>query len=501
MGIDIGTTGCKASLFHEEGRLLSTAYREYAMEQSRAGAFELNPQTVWEAVRDCLAETLHDASILDREVAALCISSLGEAVVPVGRNGEALENAMLYTDERGREQAGQLEEAIGGERVMEITGVPLHAMFSLPKMMWIKQNKPQLYDDVWKFMCFGDYMAFLLTGVSAMDYTLASRTMAFNVTTKTWDSKLLTASGVDRDKLPELVQSGGVIGSVRDKLARELGFVGKSPVVAAGGHDQACAALGAGILSGNEAVDGIGTVECITPAYSAPVVNGVMLRHHFNCAPHVVEGLYLTYAFNFTGGSLLRWYRDQFGSMAEAEARKQGIGVYEYLNATAAKAPTDLLVVPHFAGSGTPTMNPDAKGVIYGLTFNTDASQLYRALLEGVTYEMRYNMDCLKDAGIAVHSLRAVGGGAKSDLWLQIKADIMNQPIRKLDISEAGTIGTMLLAGKAAGIYSSYEEAVELLVKPVGTFEPNPVNGALYEERYEQYKRLSKAVEVMCTYN
>lgn len=497
MGLDVGTTGCKASLFDEEGTLLADAYKEYAMEQPAQGYYELDPQLVWKSVRQVITSVMK--SVPDgqaREVKALAVSSLGEAVVPVDANGQVLANAILYMDRRGREQAAFLERTIGRERTMEITGVPLHPMFSLPKAMWIKQNQPDVYARTWKFMLFGDFIGYRLTGRSAIDYSLASRTMALNVSDKRWDDSLFAAADIEMSKFPDLVASGEPIGEVRNDIARELGLQTHTLVVA-GGHDQACAALGAGVISSHSAIDGIGTVECITPAYSAPALNAKMAESQFNCAPHVVDGLYLTYAFNFTGGSLLRWYRDNFGKAAEAEARKLGVSVYDYLGSAAATSPTDLLVIPHFAGSGTPSMNPEAKGTIHGLTLGTSASELYRALLEGVTYEMRYNAECLKEAGIAIHALKAAGGGSRSDLWLQIKADIMKLPIERLNVGEAGTMGSIILAGIAAGIYRSVQEAVQALVKSVQTFEPGQANVARYDERYERYRKLSMAISSM----
>jgi len=491
MGLDIGTTGCKASLFDEEGLLLASAYQEYPMEHPSPGLYEINPLKVWQAVQRVIAEVT--LAVPERRVSALSISSFGETVVPVDASGQVLGQAILYMDPRGREQARRLEQRIGKERTMEITGVPLHPMFSLPKVMWIRQHQPELYERVWKFMPFGDYIAYVLTGICVSDYTLASRTMAFNVARKKWDEEMFEAAGIEMDRFPDLIRSGQPIGTVRADVARTIGLAPDTLVVA-GGHDQATAALGAGILSTHQAVDGIGTVECITPAYASPVLGPEMLSFQYNCAPHVVEGLYLTYAFNFTGGSILRWYRDHLAPAAEAEAQRLGLGVYDYLNSHAPAHPTGLLVIPHFAGSGTPYMNPEAKGTLYGLTLETTATEIYRALMEGVTYEMRYNVECLAKAGIRIDSLRAVGGGAKSDLWLQIKADIMNLPIEKLNVTEAGTMGNIILAGKAAGIYRSYEEAVGKLVRPVRTFEPGEPNRTIYEDRYETYKKLSRAI-------
>jgi len=490
MGLDIGTTGCKCAIFDEAGNRLAASYREYALEQPAPGHYELNPEHVWQSVQHVIREA---ASQVSDAIRALSISSLGEAVVPVNRNGETLSNAILYMDVRGIEEAQRLEGRIGSERTMALTGVPLHAMFTLPKLMWIKKHQPELYRQTWKFMPFGDFIAFKLSGACVTSYSLASRTMALDIAAKAWAPEMFEAAALRDGLLPDLVPSGRTIGQVRRNLAESLGL-GTEPLVVAGGHDQACAALGAGILDDLQAIDGSGTVACITPTYSSPVLHPRMLEYQFNCAPHVVEGRYVTYAFNFTGGSLLKWYRDQFGSRGEAEAHNRGMSFYDYMNATATADPAGLIVVPHFAGSGTPAMDPQAKGVIHGLTLNTGPSQLYRALMEGVTYEMRVNMECLEEAGICIETLRAVGGGAKSDLWLQIKADIMNRPIEKLNVSEAGTLGTIMLAGKATGAYASFEEAAELLVKPVKTFVPTEPNRGRYDELFAKYKRLSEAL-------
>ncbi|UVI28275.1 FGGY-family carbohydrate kinase [Paenibacillus spongiae] len=487
IGLDVGTTGCKSTLFDQDGRMLSSAYREYPLENPQPGYYELNPIRVWNEVQSVIEETMADYPGI--QVQALCISSLGETFVPVDRSGNALSSGVLYTDPRGKDQAARLEQLFGKQRIMELAGVPLHPMFSLPKMMWIKENQPEVYARTWKFMLFGDYIAYLLTGISTCNHSLASRTMAFNVSRLEWESSLIDGAGIDRSQFPDLIRPGEVIGQVRMEAAQRLGLH-KNTLVVAGGHDQACAALGAGIMRDHQAIDGIGTVECITPAYSSPVLNDRMLAYQFNCAPHVIEGMYLTYAFNFTGGSLLKWYRDHWGQAAEIESRKSNMNVYDYLSSTAPAAPTDLLVIPHFAGSGTPFMNPEDRGMIYGLTLDTDAGQLYRSLLEGVTYEMRNNLECLSAAGIPIDMLRAVGGGSKSDLWLQIKADIMNRPIERLNMNEAGTVGAIMLAGKAAGVYRSFEEAADVLVKPDRTFYPDQTNVDIYCERYEKYKKL-----------
>jgi len=487
MGLDIGTSGCKCTLFDETGNILAAASHSYTAIRSHAGHSELNPLDVWSAVKLVIANSLKANTSC--EVKAITISSFGEAVIPIGQRGEVLGNSMLYTDVRGQEEAELLSEQLGAARMMELTGIPIHSMYSISKVMWMKKQKPELYNKTSMMMQFGDYISYKLTGIARIDHSLASRTMAFNLTSRSWDSTIMAAAGIDAELFSAPIPSGDIIGHVHRQAAQDTGLT-TSTLVVAGGHDQACAALGAGIIKEGQAMDGIGTVECIAAAFSRPVLSDEMRRYHYNCGPHVLKDLYLTYAFNVTAGSLLHWFKESFAEAERLEAQRTGIPVFELLNQKAADEPTDLLVMPHFAGSGTPHMNTSAKGLIYGLTLSTEPKHIYRALMEGITYDMLYNLDCLNTAGVKVDTLRAVGGGAKSALWMQMKADIMNRKVETLHVSEAGTLGAAILAGVAAGIYATSEEAVEQLVKVKAEFYPDPSRATIYAEHYQRFRSL-----------
>jgi len=243
-------------------------------------------------------------------------------------------------------------------------------------------------------------------------------------------------------------------------------------------------------------MDCMGSVECIAPIFDNNVYLKIISENNFPCVPFL-KGKYTTYAFNFTGGSLLKWYRDNFGYEEVLEAEKLSKSAYEVFNEKASSKPTEILILPHFAGTGTPYMDPYGKGAIIGLDFNTSKSVIYRALLEGITYEMKYNVECLKEAGIEIEELRACGGGARSDLWLQIKADIMDKKVVALDIDEAGTLGTTILAGVALRIYPSLEVAIEKLVKVKKEFYPNQENVEFYKKNYKKYKRVYNAIKLI----
>jgi len=267
-------------------------------------------------------------------------------------------------------------------------------------------------------------------------------------------------------------------------------------VAVTGGHDQPCNALGSGIIKEGMAAYGVGTVECITPAFERRPENiEAMLRNNFTCYPHVAPGLQVTLAFNFTGGSLLKWYRDTFGEMEKQEAERRGVDPYEVILSDLPEAPAHSMILPHFTMTGTPYFDAHSKGVLLGLTLGTTKADIVKAILEGLTFEMKLNVALLEQAGVAIQSMRITGGGAKSRTWIQLKADIMGKPIASLYASEGTSVGTAILAGLAIGEYSSVEEAVARYVKVREVFEPDREKQALYEQRFEIYKDVYPAVK------
>lgn len=492
LGLDIGTTGCKATIFDYQGNVRATAYREYALENPRPGWEELNPDKVWQSVKEVIKESV--SGYRGTEIKAISVSSFGEAAVPVDRKGNILHNSIMYVDKRGEEEVGYLREKLGEEKVLQITGAAIHPMYSIGKLMWLKEHHYDVYQKTWKFLLYAEFILYKLGADPCINYTLAARTLAFDVTKLEWSDEILDCAGIDKDKLPEPVQSGTVVGEVSKTIAEELGLP-QGVLLVAGGHDQPCAALGAGIIRSHLAVDGMGTTECITPAFDRPIISDKMAESNFVCVPHVKEDMYVTYAFTFTGGSILKWYRNNFGFEERQEAEKKGLDVYDLLIGKAAKEPTDIFILPYFAGTGTPYMDTGATGMILGLTQETTKGEVIRAILEGITYEMVFNLECLERAGIEIEELRAVGGGAKSEFWLQLKADMMGKKVVSLNVSEAGTLAVAMLAGTASGVYKSLEDAVDKLVKVKKEFYPDEKLHQIYMEKYQTYKKIYPALK------
>ena len=314
---------------------------------------------MWNAICTVLREV--SAQVADDPPRALSISALGEAFTPVDEQGEFLYNTIVSPDARAVDQAERLRDALGEQRVFEITGMPLHSSFTLPKIMWMRENRPDLHERTWKYLLWPDMVFFKLGLEPRLDWSLAGRTMAFDVVKKTWSEEMLEAAAISPDLFAEPIASGEVVGEISQAASEATGLP-KGCLVVSGGHDQPMNALGAGIIREGRAVDGMGTVECITVAFDRPVLTRAMLANNYCCYPHVYGEMYASIAFTYSSGSILRWYRDNFGRWYREQAERTGADVYDLLLADLPEGPTGLFVVPYFAGSGTPYLDAMARG-------------------------------------------------------------------------------------------------------------------------------------------
>ncbi len=486
LGIDVGTTACKAVAFDLAGRPLAAASREYPLLTPKPGWIELDSDVVWDAVRATVREV--NAALAD-PVASVAISAQGEAVTPIGEDGTALAPSQITFDTRTVAQSDRLEQAIGRERLARISGHPPHPMYTIAKMMWWAENAPEMVQKTWKFLCYGDLVSWRLGGEAAIDFTMAARTQAFDVETCRWSEEILAAAGIAATTLPTAVPSGTAIGRVDPRLARELGFRDE-PSIVAGGHDQSCGAFGAGISDPGEAMFAIGTTVCLAPVFAQRQER--LIGTSYPCYPHVASGQWITLAGNFTGGSLLCWFRDTLGEPDVTRAAETGQDVYDLLTAAAGDEPSSLLVLPHFAGSGAPNNDPLSKGAILGLTFGATRGQIVRALLEGIMFEIALNRETLAQSGIELTGVVATGGGARSDRWLRIVADILGVPVRRSAQTEAACWGVARLAGEGAGLL----QPGGVMGEPCATdlFLPDPVRSGYYRDRFAVYRELYGAL-------
>ena len=478
-GLDIGTTGCKLTVFDGQGRMLGKAYRDYPVRRAVSG-HEIDATAIMDGVYAVIREIAADYP----DMAGIGVTSFGETFVLTDERGMPLYPAMLYTDPRGAEECRELCGKLDERHIAHVTGLRPHEMYSLPKLMWVKRHEPEIWRQVKHVFLIEDYVVWHLTGKAQIDYSLATRTMAFDIHSLSWSRQLFGAAEIDVSLMSDPVPTGTSAGRVTKETAERTGLDPACRIVSIS-HDQVAACVGAGAFDGSVAVDGAGTVECLTPIFDRVPDIDVMFDGFFSVVPYVIPGKYVAYAFSYTGGALIGWCMEKLApgkTNAEIEA------------AYGKDEPTNLLVLPHFAGAATPYMDTGSKGAILGLTTATTVPEIYRACMEGVAYEMRLKYEALQGSGIRFEKLHATGGGAKSKVWMQMKADVLNIPITALKTVDAGTAGSAMLTGVTIGLFAGLKEAAAVMVQEVETFTPRPGMHEQYMRIYDRYKNVYHAV-------
>ena len=494
LGVDIGTGGLKVMAIEaDSGRSLAIAFREYSETRPRPGWVELSG--------DFGAGGIHRGGR----------RSQPPAVGPSrpGQRHELLDllrrdRAARQEDARPRQRhrvgrhpgcrlLPRIRERIDELQLFRTTGVPLHSMFPLVRLVWYQQNQPEVLREAAKFLGWGDLIVWRLGLPAVTDFSNAARWMAFNIREGHWAGELFEALDLPMDILPEPRLSASPIGEVPAAMRDKLGF--QRPVtVVTGAIDQICAAIGGGIRQPGDAVVGTGTWEVLTTLVKDPPTDATSLRRGFAYSNFVTAGEFIGMAANSSGGALLRWFRDEFGQLERATADLTGQDVYPLLLAEMPADPTGILVLPHFQGSHNPWMDPLSRSAVLGMTWQTTRGAFLRALLEGMTYELRANIEGLAEAGSEFSVLRNTGGGSRSAAWCQMKADILNLAIETVDLPEAGCLAAAILAGVGTGIYPSFVEPQTRFVHPAARYEPNPAMRSRYDALFATYKQVYPAV-------
>lgn len=485
-GLDLGTTGCKIALYNENAELLATYYSEYPT-RYYDGFYELDFADLKAGIFSILKQAASEY-----EIAAIAATSFGEMFAMLDEDDNILAPSMLYTDPRGEDECNELIERFGRDYLTVRTGITPHPMYSISKLMWMKNNKPEALKKCRRILLGQDFAVYTLSGVAQIDYSLATRTAAFDVTEMRWLDEVFEYCGIDVSMMSKPVPTGTPAGVIRPELKELLG-IKNDMLVVSGAHDQIAAMIGAGIFGSETAMEGLGTVDCVPVVLQNKPDNLNYYEGGFPAIPYL-DGTYACYAFSFTGGATLKWFRDNFAELEKAEAESSGGNVYAELDKRVGDEPTGILVLPHFGGAATPYMDNGSKAAIVGLTMGTNKMDIYKALMEGTTYEMKRNLETLKKFTGDIKELRATGGGSASDVWLQIKADIFNMNITALASQEVGAAGAAALAGVAVGMYSDIKETVAKMVPARKVFTPNAEKHEKYEKIYEKYRDLYKAV-------
>jgi xylulokinase len=492
LGVDVGTTAAKAVAFAANGTILATASEEYDISRPKAGHAELDAVAIWPRIRAVIASAARAAAAAGDPVESLAVDSMGENLVPVTRDRRIAGPSIMNMDVRGQEFLPALAGALSPEALYRITGNTLSNQFSIVKLMWTRKYQPALYESVDYFMPWNSFVAFMLGAEPTAEFALANRTLLFDVDGERWSERMLKASGLDGAKLPPPVAAGTRIGEVSAVVAEETGIAAGTPIIA-GTHDQCSASLGSGALGDGVAMYGMGTFHCIAPVFRGRKPAAGMVERGLNTEHYAVPGTYLSLVYN-SGGSVVKWYRDTFAGREHALASARGEDVYPALFAEAGEKRGEVLVIPHFAAMGPPDFVDPPYAAIVGMDLGTGRGEVLRGILEGNIYSLKITIDALDQVDISIDQFRTTGGGSKSDLTLQLVADIMGRPCVRPEVTEASALGCALLAGVGSGVFGDLDEGMQQMIRLGATFEPDMARHKEYAEPFERWKRLREFV-------
>ncbi|HEX9117147.1 MAG TPA: FGGY-family carbohydrate kinase [Anaerolineae bacterium] len=493
LGIDVGTSGCKTAVFSETGQQLALAHEEYDYRHPQPGWAELDAPAVWELVKRTIRKAVAAAGA--DPVRGLSVSSMGEAVVPVTKQREIVGPSLLNFDVRGDEYLPDLGSRTTAERLYRINGNTLGSPYTVTKLIWLKHHQPDLYQRTDAFLHWGAFVSFMLGADACVDYSLANRTLLFDVDRGDWSDELLDWAGLDREKLPATVPAGAVIGTVSRAVAEELGLPVGIPIIS-GGHDQSCNAVGCGVIEPGSVMYGMGSFLCAVPVFSQRPDAQVMIERGLNTEHHVAPGQFVSFIYN-QGGMLVKWFRDTYARAEALEAAETGKSVYPALFAELPDEPSRILVLPHFSITGPPRFISDSSGVIAGLKLETTRGEILKGIVEAATFYLRDCFEGLPGTGIAVNECTAAGGGSQSDAWVQLSADILGLPFVRLKVHEAGALGAAILAGAGSGQFATLRDGVDAMVHLKDRFEPDPARQRVYHDRFDRYRSFASSMETI----
>jgi len=485
IGLDVGTTGVKAIVFDPQGTPRGTGFREYGIICDEPAQAEQDPRLVMRLTLEALREAVATSGI--HTAAALGLSVQGDAIIPLDAHMQSVHPAILGMDYRSAPEAEWCTANIGARKLFDLTGMRPHAINSIVKALWLKRRRPEAWRRTAHIVTYADYILAELGAEPVIDWTMASRTMAFGLKERSWSRETLAALDIDPVLLSRAEPSAKVIGTLSREVAAAVGL-SPGTRLATGGHDQTCAAVGAGMIGTGLGLLSAGTADVLSTASATPLVSDAIFDGYYPCYLHAAPGLYFTFALNHIGGILLRWYRDTFGGSEVSEARARGRDPYDAMLASMPEGPSPLMILPHFNGSGNPVCDMQSKGAILGLSLATTRGDMVKAILESLSFELRINLEYLRNAGVEVRELRTVGGGARSPAGLRIRADILGRPVATLQVREAACLGAAVLAGTAAGVYDSLQEGVGRTVRTAAVYEPVNERSKMYESRLAVYR-------------
>jgi xylulokinase len=494
IGIDVGTTGAKTLLIDAAGQVLASATEEYPMYTPRPLWSEQDPEDWWQATVKSIRRAVEQAGVNPRDVAGIGLTGQMHGMVMLDAQGKVLRPCIMWNDQRTAKQCAYIMDTIGRERFLQLTLNPALPGFTAPKIIWTRENEPEVYAKAAKVLLPKDYIRYRLTGEYYTEVSDAAGTVLLDVTHRRWSSEVLKALDIPEDWMPTCVESPEVTGGLTAEAAKLTGLWTGMPLIGGGG-DNAAAAVGTGIVEPGLVSVSLGTSGVVFAHSEAPSGDPQGRLHTF-C--HAVPGKWHLMGVTLSAGGSLRWFRDTLGLAERDIAALAGVDPYEIITAEAEQAPAGsegLIFLPYLSGERTPYPDPNARGAFFGLTLRHNKRHMARSVLEGVAYSLRDCIELFRELNVPITQVRAIGGGARSLAWRQILADVFGTELVTVNVTDGAPYGAALLAGVGTGVYADVAAACEATVRIVDRMEPIAANQVAYDQYYAVYHSLYGALK------
>jgi xylulokinase len=475
-----------------EGQVIASTTGVYPTSYPHPGYAEQDANDWWKVICQDLQVLIKEQGLEPSQIKGIGLDGTSWAGLPVDKNGNPLRKSMLWLDRRAEKQARWMREEVGEDLLISVSGNPVDSAYIAPKMLWIKEEEPEIYRQTYKFLQSNAYIAFKLTGEFSQDYSQGYGFHFFNISTGTWDEKIAAKLGISLDLMAPIMHCHDVVGTVTKQAAAETGLIAGTPVVA-GGLDAACCTLGAGVIHPGQTQEQGGQAGGMSIQLDRPLIHPKLILGY-----HVVLDQWLLQGGTVGGGGTLRWFNEQLGSFEQQEGKTKGKSSFEIMSDEAeqiAAGSDGLIFLPYMAGERSPLWNSKARGVFFGLSYDKNRAHLIRAMMEGVGFSLLHNLMTAEEVKAQVKELVSVGGAANSIIWTQIKADITGKTIHVPFSDHATTLGAALLAGVGIGAYKSFDEAVKKTVHIQRTQVPNQNNYSTYQKFYKLYIELYQKLQ------
>jgi sugar (pentulose or hexulose) kinase len=490
LGIDAGTTSMKAALFDPNGHLLAVDRHEYIPDTPQPAWVELAPETYWQACCRVVRNVIAKSQVNPAEIRALAISSQGETFIPVDDSGNPTRNAIVWLDNRAVDESNQIANHFGLDTVYHVTGQPeVVPTWPACKILWLRHHEPDVFKRSARYLLLEDFLLFHLTGQYVTERAQQTSSIMLDLHTGNWWREMLDFVGVSPEHFGHLMDPGELVCAITSSAAEATGLTTHTMAVT-GSMDQAMGAVGSGNIKADIVSETTGGALAIVVSLDKPTFDPL---RRVPCYFHAIPKEYCLLPYGQTAGMALKWFRDQFYQLETRMALDAGQDSYDWMTALAAQAPAGsdgLVVLPHLEGAFCPEFNLAAKAVFFGATMRHTRAHFIRGIMESVAYMLKRNLVAVGEMGVTVDEIRCMGGAARSPLWLQIKADVLQKPVRAVEQEEAALLGAAILASVATGEYPSISAAVSHMVRLKPAIQPNIMNKEVYQHGYDQYVEL-----------